>query len=476
MEHSSTSPLYQQVVRKVEKLIDSGTLRAGEKLPSVRQASRQHDVSVTTVLQAYLALEDSGFIEARPKSGFYVRPRWRSRVQEPKNSRPPSAVTAVSVGVLQSRLFEASRMPGVIPFGGAAPGPDLLPTVKLNRLLAAVSRTDGKAGVSYNMPPGTEALRREIAKRSLDGGVDLAPDEIITTAGGTEALMLCLRAVTVPGDVVAVESPTYFGLLHAIETLGLKAVEIPMHPRDGMDLDTLEQVMKARKIAACVSVPNFSNPLGSLMPDENKARMVEILARHDVPLIEDDIFGELYFGAHRPRTAQSFDKKQQVMLCSSFSKTLAPGYRVGWIVPGRFLRQIQTLKLTSTLATATLPELAIAEFLKSGGYEHYLRSVRRIYAENIDRMSQTIAAAFPSPLKITRPQGGFVLWIELPKRVEALKLDDLALAANISIAPGPMFSAKQGFRNFIRVSCAHPWTSRLEDAIGTLGTLVKKLL
>lgn len=476
MEHAPTAPLYQQVVRKVEKLIGSGTLRAGEKLPSVRQASRQHDVSVTTVLQAYLALEDSGFIEARPKSGFYVRHRWRSKVQEPKNSTPPSAVTAVSVGVLQSRLFEATRMPGVIPFGGAAPGAELLPTVKLNRLLAAVSRTAGNAGVSYNMPPGTEALRREIAKRSLDGGVNLAPDEIITTCGGTEALMLCLQAVTVRGDVVAVESPTYFGLLHAIEALGLNALEIPMHPRHGMDLDVLEQMLKKQKIAACVSVPNFSNPLGSLMPDEHKARMVEILARHEIPLIEDDIFGELYFGSERPKVAQSFDRKQLVMLCSSFSKTLAPGYRVGWVVPGRFHRQIQSLKLTSTLASATLPELAIAEFLRNGGYDHYLRSVRRLYAGNVDRMSQAIAEAFPAPLKITRPQGGFVLWVELPKRVEALQLDDLALAAGISIAPGPMFSAKQSFRNFIRISCAHPWSDRMQEAVGTLGELVKKLL
>jgi DNA-binding transcriptional MocR family regulator len=212
------------------------------------------------------------------------------------------------------------------------------------------------------------------------------------------------------------------------------------------------------------------------MPDVNKARMVDILARHDVPLIEDDIFGELYFGAQRPRVAQSFDKKQLVMLCSSFSKTLAPGYRVGWVAPGRFHRQIQSLKLTSTLATATLPELAIAEFLKSGGYDHYLRSVRRIYAGNVDRMSQAIAEAFPAPVKITSPQGGFVLWVELPKRVDALVLDDLALAAKISIAPGPMFSAKQGFRNFIRISCAHPWSAGMEDAVDTLGKLVRKLL
>ncbi len=468
--------LYSQVAQKVEGLIRSGTLRVGERVPSVRHACKQHGVSVTTVTQAYLLLEDRGLIEARPKSGFFVRPQTSVKALEPKPSRPASATTAVSVGALQSRLFEASLMPGVVPFGGAAPGPELLPTVKLNRILASVCRSAGKRGVGYSMPPGSEALRREIARRSLDGGTNLSPDEIITTSGGTEALALCLRAVTSPGDVVAVESPTYFGLLHIIEELGLKAVEIPMHPQDGMDLEALEAAVQTRCIAACVAVPNFSNPLGSLMPDRNKERLVEMLGRRDIPLIEDDIFGELYFGPRRPRVAQSYDKKGLVMLCGSFSKTLAPGYRVGWVAPGRFRAKIQTLKLTTTLATATLPELAIAEFLANGGYDHYLRSARRLYEAQVTRVSAAIAAVFPSPVKITRPGGGFLIWIELPLSVDALRLDEMALMEKISIAPGPMFSAKQSFRNFIRISCGHPWSDRVERAIGTLGRMVSKLM
>ncbi|MDB6137586.1 MAG: gntR [Verrucomicrobiaceae bacterium] len=471
-----TPALYLQVVKKVEALIRAGTLLPGDRVPSVRHACKQHGVSVTTVLQAYLMLEDRGLIEARPKSGFFVRTRVPQMVQEPRATKPASAVTAVTVGALQSRLFESSRMPGVVALGGAAPGPELLPTQKLNRLLAAVSRSAGKRGVSYDMPQGAEVLRREIAKRSLDGGTQLSPDDIITTSGGTEGLALCLRAVTKPGDVVAVESPTYFGLLHVIEALSLKAVEIPMHPKDGMDLDVLETVVKTRRIAACVAIPTFSNPLGSLMPDERKERLVRILASREVPLIEDDIFGELYYGGQRPRVAQSFDKDQLVMLCSSFSKTLAPGYRVGWVVPGRFRARIQTLKLTSTLATATLPQLAIAEFLANGGYDHYLRSVRRLYQEQVEKVSQAIAAVFPGPIKITRPSGGFVLWVELPKKVDALQLNEMALLEKISIAPGPMFSAKQDYRNFIRVSCGHPWSDRMERAIGMLGRMVGKLM
>lgn len=473
----ASAPLYEQVARKTEQLIRSGTIRAGDRLPSVRRVSQQQGVSLTTAVQAYLSLENRGLIEARPKSGFFVRPLLREIIQEPRVSKPASAVTAVSVGRLQSRLFEAARMPGVIPFGGAAPSPELLPECKLNRLLATTCRRAGRQGVSYDLPPGAEALRREIAKRSLDAGASHSPDDIIVTCGGTEALMLCMRAVTKPGDVVAVESPTYFGLLHLIEEYGRKAVEIPMHARSGMDLDALERAVSQKKIAACLAVPNFANPLGSLMPDENKQRLVEILARREIPLIEDDIFGELHFGPQRPRIAQSFDTQGLVMLCSSFSKTLAPGYRVGWIAaPGRFSAKLKTLKLTTTMATATLPGLAIAEFLSTGGYDHYLRSARRTYAGNVERMSGAIAETFPEGTRLSRPAGGFVLWVELPRSVDALELDDRALAQGISIAPGPMFSAKKGFRHCIRLSCGLPWSERVEHAIGALGRLVQKMM
>lgn len=476
MAEDSDTSLYEQVARSVERMIHTGTLRAGDRVPSVRRASEQHGVSVTTVVQAYLLLEDRGLIEARPKSGFYVRAQMHHPVPAPEISRPPSAVTAVSVGGLQSRLFQATGLPGVISFGNAAPAPELLPTEKLNRALASVARRAGKRGVSYDMPPGVAALRREIARRLLDAGSRLSPNDIITTSGGTEALILCLRALTAPGDIVAVESPTYFGVLHVFEALKLRAVEIPMHPDTGMDLDALERVLQKQKIAACVAVPNFNNPLGSLMPDANKERLVRMLAARDVPLIEDDIFGELYYGEHRPRVAQSYDETQNVILYGSFSKTLAPGYRVGWVAPGRYHEKIQTLKLISTLATATLPELAIAEFLATGGYDHYLRTARRTYQGLVERVSSTIAAHFPQPVKMTQPKGGFLLWVELPPTVDALKLDDLALEEKISIAPGPMFSAKQGFRNFIRISCANAWSPKIEKALVRLGGLVKRLV
>ena len=472
---SDSKILYLQVAGKIEKLIRSGTLRPGERIPSVRRACAQHGVSLTTIVQAYLTLENRGLIEARPKSGVFVRSQLRDRVLEPITSRVENSAALVGVGSLQTRIFDAARMPEVVPFGAAYPGAENLPVKKLSLIMASVARSAGARGINYEMPPGSEQLRRQIARRSLDWGGNLSPDEIITTCGGTEALALCLRAVTKAGDVVAVESPTYFGMLQQIEELGLKALEVPMHPRTGMNLDELERAIKNRRIAACLAVPNFNNPLGSLMPDENKQRLLQILARRDVPLIEDDINGDLSHSGHRPRVAQSYDKTGRVLLCGSFSKTLAPGYRVGWVAPGRFYEKVKSLKLTSTLATSSLPQFAIAEFVANGGYDHHLRSLRSDFAMQIQRTSDAVAESFPKEIKFTRPGGGFVLWIELPKKVSALKLHESALAEKISIAPGPMFSATQNFQNFIRINCGHPWTSRLERAVEILGGLAKRM-
>lgn len=468
--------LYETVAEKIQQQIDSGALRPGEKVPSIRRAVLQHGVSVSTAVQAYRMLEDRGVIEAHPKSGFFVRARLREAIREPTTSSPKRLPAKVGVAVLLERIFDLARLPEVVPFGAAQPTEEMLPVARLNGFMAAAARRSGGRGVSYDLPPGSDALRRQLARRSLDWGSTLSPDDFITTCGGTEALALSLRAVTQPGDVVAIEAPTYFGLLQTLETLRLRAVEIPMHPRDGMDLDALERALQRGKIAACVAVPNFNNPLGSLMPDAHKQRLVELLARRQVPLIEDDINGELTHAGPRPRTVHSFEREGRVLLCGSFSKTLAPGYRVGWVAPGRYAESVKAFKYSSTLATATLPQIAIADYLAAGGYERHLRSLRRRFASQVARVSEAVGVCFPPGIRVTRPAGGFVLWVELPQGVSALRLHELALAEKISIAPGPMFSATQGFPNFFRLNCGQPWTSRTEGAVETLGRLVKRML
>jgi DNA-binding transcriptional MocR family regulator len=467
--------LYEQVSRHISRLIEQGTLRPGERVPSVRRLSQQQQVSIATVMQAYRLLESQGFIEARPQSGYFVRLRhWRPPA-EPAISKPKPVPATIKTGALMMRVMEAIRDPSLVRFGAALPSPELLPTEKLNRTMAAAARRHPELSNSFDVPPGNTALRNQIARRAIDTGCELSPDDIITTFGGQEALHLCLRAVAKPGDTIAIESPTYFGILQVIESLGMKALEIPTHPREGVSLEALAYALEQQPVQACLFVLNYNNPLGSCMPDEHKRRLVEMLAAKDIPLIEDDIYGDLSHAQERPRTAKSYDQKGLVLLCDSFSKTLAPGYRVGWTSPGRFKEQVSYYKLVSTVATASLPQMAIADFLANGGYGHHLRKVRREYAHKVQLFTEAICKYFPEETKVTRPTGGHVLWLELPAQVKAVELFELALGEKISIAPGPVFSARQRFDNFIRLNCANPWTPALENALLRLGRLVGRL-
>jgi DNA-binding transcriptional MocR family regulator len=465
--------LYRAVSGKIAGLIDRGVLRPGERVPSVRRISAQEGVSISTILQAYMLLESRGYIEARPQSGFYVRSRRDSLPPEPRVSAPGRHATKVGVSGLVSRVLQAVLDPQVVPLGAACPAPELLPGRRVNRTLAGLVRRSGEEVNSYNFPPGRYELRRQVARRSLDWGGRLAPEEIVVTCGATEALHLCLRAVARPGDLIAVESPAYFGTLLLLEALGMEVLEIPSHPRRGICLDLLAAALKQHRVRACIASPNFSNPLGSLMPDESKRELVAMLARREIPLIEDDIYGDLYFGDVRPKAAKAFDHEGLVLLCSSFSKMIAPGYRVGWTAAGRFQAKVEALKLTTTLATPTLLQLAIAQFLESGGYDRHLRKMRAAFAAQTERMIAAVGEYFPPGAKVTRPTGGFVVWVELPHGVDSLELQERALAEHISISPGPIFSARQRYRNFIRLNCGYPWSARLEEALRTLGRLAR---
>lgn len=467
--------LYEQVARRLAEAIEHGTLQPGDRLPSVRRLAAQERVSVSTVLLAYQHLEDVGVIETRPQSGHYVKFRHHDLPAEPQVSRPSLVSTPVSVSSLVAKIVAAARDPRIVPFGAAGTAAELFPVRRLNRLLASAARDLGNVGIEYDVPPGCLPLRQQIARRSLEWGCALAAEDLITTSGAAEAVQLSLLAVARTGDTIAIESPAYYGTLQILEAFGMRALEIPSHPRDGMQLDALEAALKRHRVSAVLAVPNFSNPLGSLMPDENKEKLVALLAKREIPLIEDDVFGDLHFGPTRPRTAKSFDRKGLVLLCGSVSKTLAPGYRVGWVAPGRFRERVEVLKFSQSVATATLPQLAVAELLETGGYDRHLRGLRRNLAAQLQRVSLALREHFPPATRVTRPAGGSLLWVELPRRVDSLELHARAFAEGIGIAPGPIFSAKQRFRSFIRLNCGHPWSGRMEAALVTLGRLAAEL-
>ncbi len=475
METQSSGVLYESVAQDISTMINSGTLGPGDRVPSVRHLSRQRRVSISTVLQAYAMLENRGLIEARPQSGYYVRTLQRP-IDEPGTSRPPRAPRLVGVQDLVGRVLEACRHPDVLPLGGAIPGMDMVPTAKLQRIISSIARRQPQSLATYGMPPGREELRRQIALRARDWGLSATADEIIVTNGCMEALNLCLRAVARPGDIIALESPTYFGILQIIESLGMKALEIPTHPRDGVSLEALELALDRENVKACLVMPNVSNPMGSTMPDAAKRRLVHMLAERDIPLIEDGVYNALHFGATPPYAAKAYDRKGTVMFCSSFTKSIAPGLRVGWVVPGRYYEQVRILKFMSTGGMPELLQLAIAEFLENGGHDRHRRFVQRAYARLTALGQSAIARHFPAGTRVTRPSGGFVLWVELPKGCDAVELYEEAMKERIGFAPGPMFSATDRYHNCLRLSCAVPWTARIEAGYARLGELAHRLL
>ncbi len=464
-------PLYLKVARQIEGQIRKGALRVGDKVPSIRGLKRQQGVSVSTVLQAYFWLENQGWIEPRPQSGFYVRLPFAELVPEPDFQASRNVPTEIGVGDVLNEVVSTIGDQSKVPLSSASAGPTLYPNRKLNRIIHKITREDPAHSSRYDFTIGLTALRRQIARRSTVHGCNFSPNELVITCGGIEALNLGLRAVARPGDVIAMESPTYFAILQIIESLGMKAIEIPTHPRNGMDLDALRSAIRKHRVRACISITNCHNPLGFILDDTYKKNLVALLTKHDVPLIEDDIYGDITFDGIRPKTAKAFDTENIVLLCSSFSKVLAPGFRVGWIHPGRYLDTVTRLKFINTIASPSLPQLTIAEFIQSGGYDRYLRGLRTSLANQVQVYSQAVARYLPEGTKISRPAGGYVLWVELPETIDALKLYRAALTQNISIVPGLIFSASGRFRNHIRISCGHPWSDSIERALATLGKL-----
>jgi DNA-binding transcriptional MocR family regulator len=467
--------LYAQIANEIIKLIEQGTYRPEEKIPSVRQMSIQYGVSVSSVLQAYLQLENQGYIEARPQSGYYVRFANDENLPEPEISTPSLDPIHVNLHDLMMMTMRDSENPNLVQLGAAMPNLELLPTVRINRILASLARSASPGIHSYELPPGLEELRVQIAKRAVLSGCHLSPNEIVITSGGAEGTSLCLHAVCNPGDIVAIESPVYFGTLQLLEVHGLRALEIPTNPRDGISLGALQFAIEHNPIKAVLTITNVNNPLGSCMPDERKKELVELLARYEIPLIDNDVCGEIYFSEKRPMVTSAFDQKGLVMLCSSFSKNISPSLRVGYVIPGRFKSKIEWLKFTTSLATARLSQMAVAQFLESGGYDHQLRRLRREYASNIKMLSQAVTRAFPVGTRVTRPSGGFVLWVQLPETVDSLELYALALKNNITITPGYLFSPTNQFSNFIRLNAA-AWSLPIERAVNKLGDLVAQQL
>ncbi|WP_443947558.1 PLP-dependent aminotransferase family protein [Pedobacter sp. AW1-32] len=465
--------LYIRIARTIEDQIGAQTLRIGDKLPSIRSIQKIYNVSINTARQAFSELESRSLIESRPKSGYYVSNTSQRKMALPSASQPSVSVNGTNPDDLFKKVFMALADKSVTQLALGIPDAGMLPIAKLNKSMVKVLSTFEGSGTAMEPAQGSINLRRNIAKWSyvLEGKITEA--DLVTTAGTTSAIYHCLTAVTKPGDTIATESPVYFGILQLAKSIGLNVIELPTHPVTGIDLHALQNVI--HKIQACCFTTNFNNPLGSLMPDENKKELVALLTAHNIPMIEDDLFGNLFFGSSRPKPCKVFDQAGIVMWCGGVSKTLAPGYRVGWIAPGKFKDQIIWQKLVQNVAIPSLQQEAIADFLEHGRYDHYLRKLRQTLYTNCLKFQRAIEQYFPKNTKISQPQGGLFLWLELNGKIDTAKVLDVALKHKISFAPGRMFTQHNQFHNCMRLNFALVWTEKLEQNLKKLGEIICQL-
>ncbi|MCW3466131.1 aminotransferase-like domain-containing protein [Chitinophaga nivalis] len=465
--------LYNEIANGIAGQIKTGVLKSGDKLPSVRMLCEEHGISMNTAKRVFLELEAQSLIDSKPQSGYFVSRLPYLKLPLPAVSRPSARANDNEPDELTSKVYANMGNDALTLFSISAPAGELLPLAKLKKDIVQATRDLKEAGTAYEPLQGNVKLRRIVAIRSLGWGGHLHEDDLITTNGAMNAVSLCLMALGKPGDTIAMESPCYSGMLQLAISLGFKVLELPTHPVTGLEIAALKAAIP--KINLCLLVPNFNTPLGSCMPDEHKKEIVALLAKHNIPLIEDDIYGDLYFGTQRPKCCKSFDKEGNVLWCSSVSKTLAPGYRVGWVAPGKYKAQLLKLKLIHAISSATIIQESVANFLGSGKYENHLRHLRRTLQSNYQHYVHAIAEYFPEGTKTSRPQGGLAIWVELSKGADTKQLYDLAIKRSISIAPGRMFTLQNQFENCMRLCIGLPWSADIRLKLKQLGQLAKSI-
>lgn len=474
----TTHFLYEDIAFHLEAEILNGILQLGDKLPSIRMFCKQHHVSASTIFQAYYLLESKGLIEARPKSGYYV-------VYQPKKNQvalPSPALNTIpeiqelTTDHMISHMVDLLSKEGYTHLSTARPDLSSLPTATLQKAVKSALTNLGADILNYDHPTGNAVLRQLIAGQQTKFGKAFTEKDIIITSGCTEALTLCLQAVTQKGDIVLSDSLTYYGIHQIIKNLGLKVIPIPICNTAGLDMTFLQQSIEKFPVKACLFTTNFNNPTGMSLSEDKKKQLVQLITKHQIPLIEDDVYGELYFGKHRPSTCKQFDTEGLVLYCSSFSKTLAPGYRIGYTIPGKFTETVTNLKRIHSLGSSTLSQQALVAFFSKGRYPYHLKKLRHTLHTNMLAYCKLVYTHFPKDIYLVPPNGGYILWIAFPKDFNSIELFEVAKKHNLIIAPGQIFSMNDSHKNHIRLSFSKPLDVSIEKAIQLVGTLANELI
>lgn len=481
MQQDSNTPLYMQLAVHYLGAIQSGALSPGERMPSVRDLTRLHKVSLSTAVQACHYLEDQGWLEARPRSGYFVRRPQRAAL--PPSSEPVLAprVDGTQYLGIHERVSEfiaiCELYPSRFNFSNAYASSDAYPASALMRATQQALRDQPDMLVNPVPMHGHAAFRSVLARRALERGMRLTADDIVVTHGCTEAMNLALRAVTRPGDRVAVESPTFFGLLQILQSLGLNCIEIPTSPQTGISVEALSLAFDTYPdIRAVVVVPDFQNPLGCVMPDGNKAALVSLCAAREVALVEDDTYAALGDDAEPLRALKSWDEDGGVIHCASMHKTLAPGMRLGWISGGRWQKRIRMLKYAQSRPNDPMSQVAVADYMGSGAFDRHLSRLRRLLRGRREQVAESIARYFPQGTRLTMPRGGMLLWVELPPLREGQNVFETALREGVRVAPGHIFTNSDRYSHCLRINSSLPFSSEVDLALQRLADIVSDQL
>ncbi|MFJ2988455.1 PLP-dependent aminotransferase family protein [Collimonas sp. NPDC087041] len=479
----ASSLLYRRLAEHYLAAIQSKALAPGNRMPSVRDLMRQHQVSLSTALQALRHLEQGGWLEARPRSGYFVRQARRQVLplnDESSLLEPTALMPAQYVGIherVSEVIAQGRKHPVTFDFSSATCAPELYAVEALKNASIRALRRHPTVLTSMMSHNGNQAFRQVLAKRSLGIGIKVVPEEIIVTHGCIEAINLALRAVAQAGDMIAVESPTYYGLLQVLESLGMRALEIPTSPRTGISIEALQLAIETYPdIKAVVVVPHLQNPLGSIMPDAHKARLAELCEQHGMAVIEDDSYGDLVADTTSATALKAWDRSGNVIYCASLNKVLAPGMRLGWMIGGRWQARLEMLKFAHTRANEEWAQIAAADFMGSPAYDRHLRRLRETLRGQCERTAEAIATYFPVGTRVSMPQGGTLLWVELPQQLSSKALFEAALQEGIKVAPGLIFSNSHRFDHFLRLCCGQPFSPHIEQGIKRLGEIVSELL
>ncbi|MCG6204125.1 PLP-dependent aminotransferase family protein [Rhodopseudomonas sp. HC1] len=482
MKHRSYR--YEKILERLIGAVEMDIYRHGDRLPSVRQLMATEGASQSTAVRVLVELEARGLAYSRERSGFFVRRPAGSKKRSlepamldiPRPTESSQGPHPVDVHHLIQDLFKAFRTSDLLAFGAAEVAKNLLPTAELTEAMKRAVRVHGPSIYKTSDPHGVPELRRAVAAFLQRRGLLVSETDVLITAGETDAMAIALRALTRPGDAVAVESPTFFGILQEIQEAGLHVIEIATHPTTGIDVDELIRAADDNKVQAVVLNPTFENPFGCCMEPYALRAITDAMNQRSIPVIEDDVYSDLNFRNKPVKALASFDFYGNTVYCGSFSKILSPGLRVGWCVPGKHADVVKDIQLRRPTAVSTLSQYTLVEYLNGRRYAKHCSRLSDLFLRQRDQVRKLIKDTFPIGSTATNPEGGFLFWIEIPPPFDAMEFYRRALKLGISIAPGPIFSVSNRFDHCFRLSVGAKLTPEIRNAIRKLGKLAEEIV